>query len=67
MGMLMLEVEHDDVKLNFGKLEDLETYMRLEKVKEVKLKTKYIFSQVVPRMTLTHEDVKSLLESEKML
>lgn len=67
MGMLMLEVEHDDVKLNFGKLEDLETYMRLEKVKEVKLKTKYIFSQVVPTMTLTHEDVKSLLESEKML
>lgn len=65
--MLMLEVEHDDVKLNFGKLEDLETYMRLEKVKEVKLKTKYIFSQVVPTMTLTHEDVKSLLESEKML
>lgn len=63
----MLEVEHDDVKLNFGKLEDLETYMRLEKVKEVKLKTKYIFSQVVPTMTLTHEDVKSLLESEKML
>lgn len=50
----MLEVEHDDVKLNFGKLEDLETYMRLEKVKEVKLKTKYIFSQVVPTMTLTH-------------
>lgn len=67
MSMLMLEVEHDDVKLNFGKLEDLETYMRLEKVKEVKLKTKYIFSQVVPTMTLTHEDVKSLLESEKML
>ena len=67
MGMLMLEVEHDDVKLNLGKLEDLETYMRLEKVKEVKLKTKYIFSQVVPTMTLTHEDVKSLLESEKML
>lgn len=67
MGMLMLEVEHDDVKLNFRKLEDLETYMRLEKVKEVKLKTKYIFSQVVPTMTLTHEDVKSLLESEKML
>lgn len=65
--MLMLEVEHDDVKLNFGKLEDLETYMRLEKVKEVKLKTKYIFSQVVPTMTLTHEDVKSLLESEKTL
>lgn len=63
----MLEVEHDDVKLNFGKLEDLETYMRLEKVKEVKLKTKYIFSQVVPTMTLTHEDVKSLLESEKTL
>lgn len=67
MGMLMLEVEHDDVKLNFGKLEDLETYMRLEKVNEVKLTTKYIFSQVVPTMTLTHEDVKSLLESEKML
>lgn len=67
MSMLMLEVEHDDVKLNFRKLEDLETYMRLEKVKEVKLKTKYIFSQVVPTMTLTHEDVKSLLESEKML
>lgn len=67
MSMLMLEVEHDDVKLNFGKLEDLETYMRLEKVKEVKLKTKYIFSQVVPTMTLTHEDVKSLLESEKTL
>lgn len=67
MSMLMLEVEHDDVKLNFGKLEDLETYMRLEKVKEVKLKTKYIFSQVVPTMTLTHEDVKSLLENEKTL
>ncbi len=67
MGMLMLEVEHDDVKLNFGKLEDLETYMRLEKVNEVKLTTKYIFSQVVPTMTLTHEDVKSLLENEKTL
>ncbi len=67
MGMLMLEVEHDDVKLNFGKLEDLETYMRLEKVNEVKLTTKYIFSQVVPTMTLTYKDVKSLLESEKML
>ncbi len=66
MSMLMLEVEHDDVKLNFGKLEDLETYMRLEKVNEVKLTTKYIFSQVVPTMILTHEDVKSLLESEKM-
>ena len=65
--MLRLEVEHDDVTLNFGKLEDLETYMRLEKVKEVKVKTKYIFSQVVPTMTLTHEDVKSLLESEKTL
>lgn len=67
MSMLMLEVEHDDVKLNFGKLEDLETYMRLEKVNEVKLTTKYIFSQVVPTMTLTYKDVKSLLESEKML
>lgn len=67
MSMLRLEVEHDDVKLNFRKLEDLETYMRLEKVNEVKLKTKYIFSQVVPTMKLTHEDVKSLLESEKML
>ncbi len=65
MSMLMLEVEHDDVKLNFGKLEDLETYMRLEEVSEVKLKTKYIFSQVVPTMRLTYEDVKSLLENEK--
>lgn len=67
MSMLMLEVEHDDVKLNFGKFEDLEAYMRLEKVNEVKLTTKYIFSQVVPTMTLTYKDVKSLLESEKML
>ena len=39
--------------------------MRLEEVSEVKLKTKYIFSQVVPTMRLTYEDVKSLLENEK--
>ena len=30
MSMLMLEVEHDDVKLNFGKLEDLEMRYNVE-------------------------------------
>lgn len=67
MSMLVLEVEHDGLKLNFGKIEDLEIYMRLEGVSEVKLTTKYVFSQVVPTMILTYEDVKSLLKGDKSL
>lgn len=64
MSLLKLIVEHNDVKMNFGSLKDLEVYMRLENVPEVTVTTSYIFDQIVPKMKMTYADVKSALESE---
>ena len=57
-----LEVEHDGIELNFRRFEDLETYMRLENVKEVNLKTKYYLGIELPKMKITYDEVLQILK-----
>lgn len=56
-----LQVEHDGMEMNFGSFKDLEIYMRLEKVQEVTVKTKYYLGIELPKTKLTYDEVLQIL------
>lgn len=56
-----LQVEHDGMEMNFGSFKDLEIYMRLEKVQEVTVKTKYYLGIELPKARLTYDEVLQIL------